>query len=194
MVCVDVRMLRSIAIGVDAAYPDLDARCGWRLTYRDLIECGTTWIERAARGAPIDNVPSRAATYAALRALCDDVLDPLAETLGAPVLTYGFAGPSLTALIARGIAPRLDQHASCEVRQDGSMICNRSGAAVDLVIPGRTATEVARWIAMHTSFDRIYLYGDDRPLHVSHGPEASRLIYEIGKTASGRRVPRQIKL
>ncbi len=174
--------------------PDLDARCGRRLTYRDLIECGTTWIECAARGAAVDNVPRRAATYAALRALCDAVLDPLAEALGAPVLTYGFAGPSLTALIARGIAPRLDQHASCETRRDGTMICHRRGAAVDLVIPGRPATEVARWIATHASFDRIYLYGDDRPLHVSHGPEGSRLIYEIGKTASGRRVPRRFKL
>ncbi len=179
---------------LDAGCPDLDATCGRRLRYRDLIECGTTWHGRAAREAPIDNVPRRAATYAALRALCEEVLDPLAEALGAPVLTYGFAGPALTRVIARGIAPRHDQHAACEVRRDGSLICSRSGAAVDLVIPGRAATEVARWIATHTRFDRIYLYGDDRPLHVSHGPEASRLIYEIGKAASDRRVPRRLKL
>jgi hypothetical protein len=173
---------------------DLDELCGRRLKYRNLVECGNTWTARAAGGAPIDNVPRQAATFAALRALCEDVLDPLADALGAPMLTYGFAGSALAALISSGIAPRLDQHASCELRQDGSMICDRGGAAVDLVIPGRTATEVARWIATRTHFDRIYLYGDDRPLHVSHGPEASGLIYEVGKSASGRRMPRRIKL
>ena len=174
--------------------PDLDAPCGRRLKYRNLIECGNTWAERAAGGSPIDNVPRQAATYAALCALCENVLDPLADALGSPVLTYGFASPALTALIGKRIAPRLDQHASCEVRRDGSLICSRGGASVDLVVPGRTATEVARWLATHTKFDRIYLYGDGRPLHISHGPETSRLVYEMVSSASGRPIPRRIRL
>ncbi len=74
------------------------------------------------------------------------------------------------------------------------MICDRGGAAVDLFIPGLTATAVARWLATSTHFDRIYLYGDDKPLHVSYGPDTSGLTYDIGSSASGRRMPRRIKL
>jgi hypothetical protein len=174
--------------------PDLNSLCGRRLTYRNLVECGNTWIKRATGGSPIDNVPKQVATYAALFALCGDLLDPLADALGPPVLTYGFASSALTAMIAKGIAPRLDQHASHEVQRGGSLICQRGGAAVDLIIPGRKATEVARWIVSNTNFDRIYLYDDDRPLHVSHGPETSRLVYQVSLTKSGRRMPRQLKL
>jgi hypothetical protein len=43
-------------------------------------------------------------------------------------------------------------------------------------------------------FDRLYFYGEDRPLHVSVGPDESRAITAMLPSASGRRVPRQIKV
>jgi hypothetical protein len=101
--------------------------------------------------------------------------------------------PRLTKLIPARIAPRLDQHAACEVNNRGQTICRRLGAAVDLSVPGITALEIGRWIASNTSFDRIYLYGDDRPLHVSHGPENSRVVVAMLARASGRRTPRVLR-
>jgi len=172
---------------------DLDAACGRHLKYRDLVECGNTWIEHATRDAPIDNVPREAATFTALTVLCEAILDPLADALGVPVLTYGFASARLTARIPRGIAPRLDQHAAYERRGDGSLVCDRGGAAVDLFVPGQSAGAVARWLARNTPFDRIYVYGDDRPLHVSHGPEAAGLVFEVIRSESGRRYPRRLQ-
>jgi len=173
---------------------NLDAACGRRLKYRDLVECGNTWIEHATHRAPIDNVPREGATFAALAALCEAILDPVADTLGIPVLTYGFASARLTSRIPKGIAPRLDQHAAYERRGDGSLVCDRGGAAVDFFVPGHGAMAVARWLVANTPFDRIYVYGDDRPLHVSHGPRSSGLVFEVIRSASGRRYPRRLQL
>ena len=171
---------------------DLDAACGRRLKYRDLVECGNTWRERAESGEPIDNVPRQPETFAALRALCEAIIDPLADALGPPVLTYGFASPRLTKNIRHGIAPRLDQHVACEMNEDGALLCSRRGAAVDLLVPGIGAIDVARWITINTPFDRLYVYGDNRPIHVSHGPERAGAVFEIIRS-NGRSVPRPLR-
>jgi hypothetical protein len=168
---------------------DLDSVCGTTVRYRELLECSNTWKQAAAEGRPVDNVPREPASYDALRALCAEILDPLCEALGRPVLTYGFASRRLTGLVIAQISPELDQHAAHERNTRGSLICPRLGAAVDLTIPGRSAQEVARWIYDHRPFDRLYLYGDDRPLHVSFGPEQTRSVVEMRRGPSGRRVP-----
>jgi len=170
--------------------PSLDEPCGRYLRYRDLVECGKTWEEHAARGAPIDNAPRARDSFAALEALCLAIIDPVREAFGSPVLTYGFAARRLTKQVGARIAPKLDQHAACEVGDSGALICPRRGAAADLYVAGISATELARWVASHTAFDRLYLYGDDRPLHVSHGPENSRVVVEMTERPSGRRTPR----
>jgi len=51
---------------------------------------------------------------------------------------------------------------------------------------------VARFIVQNLPFDRLYLYGDERPLHVSVGPEDSKVVYRLELLASGRRVPRRV--
>lgn len=157
------------------------------------MECGNTWNERQQGGQPIDNVPRHRDTLDALRVLCEAVIDPLAEALGAPVLTYGFASPRLTAKIRAGIAPRLDQHVACERGDDGAYLCARRGAAVDLAVPGVGGMDLARWLASNTPFDRIYFYGNDRPVHVSYGPDETRAVFEIIRSADGRRFPRRLR-
>jgi hypothetical protein len=52
--------------------------------------------------------------------------------------------------------------------------------------------EVARWILINTPFDRLYFYGDDQPIHVSHGPEHSRQLVLMQPGPSGRLVPRRV--
>ncbi|EJL35682.1 hypothetical protein PMI01_01229 [Caulobacter sp. AP07] len=162
---------------------DLDAWASEGFRYRDLIECGETWT----RLRP-DNRPRQAATYAAIAALARDVLDPVAKALGQPVLTYGFAGPSLTRDVGGRIAPNLDQHAGHELTARGVPVCPRLGQAVDLHVPGCDARALAALIIDRTPFDRLYLYGPDRPVHVSRGPQETRSVV-LMRPAAGRLVP-----
>ena len=168
--------------------PSLDEPCGQNYTYRQLIECGATW-ERTR----VDNVPKSPDTYNALFELATKVLDPVIDYFGGIKLTYGFASPALTRHIKGRIEPKLDQHASCEVNTRGMPICPRLGAAVDFLVEYEDMYEVARWIAESCAFDRMYLYGRDRPIHISVGPEQSREVYELAER-SARRVPRRITL
>jgi hypothetical protein len=126
-----------------------------------------------------------------MRRLCAEVLDPIVERFGRPQLTYGFAGPALTRLIRHGIAPRLDQHAGHELTREGVPICERLGLAVDLHVPQRSSFELALFIVARTPFDRLYVYGADRPLHVSWGPQTTGQI-SLMTVRNGRRMPRVI--
>lgn len=163
--------------------PDLDSRACEAFTYRQLCECGDSW----ARGRP-DNRPRQPATFTALARLGQAILDPLSARFGRPTLTYGFAGLALIALRPRHTAPRLDQHAGHELGRSGLPICARLGQAVDLFVPGRSSLALARFIIDQTPFDRLYLYGADRPLHVSCGPQQSRQVV-LMRTIGTRRVP-----
>ncbi|WP_042265664.1 DNA phosphorothioation-associated putative methyltransferase, partial [Paraburkholderia heleia] len=144
-----------------SSIPDLDDLCGARLTYRALIECGETRKQLGMR-----NLPLNPATYNALHELVVNVLDPIMEYFGPIRLTYGFASPQLTRQIRSRIAPKLDQHASCEHAASGKPLCDRGGAACDFIVEDEAMDEVAQWVIDHVSFDRLYYYGRDRPIHV----------------------------
>jgi hypothetical protein len=181
-----------------SASPELDQPCGEHFVYRDLIECGETW-RRLARGdasatlgQPFANLPRAAGTFAAMRALCAAVLDPLVDRFGQLELTYAFASLALTRRIAGRIYPSLDQHAGHELNQKGKPICERLGLAVDLRVPAADSRVVAAWIVEHTAFDRLYFYGLDRPIHVSAGPDGARQITHMRRGPSGRLVPRVV--
>lgn len=168
--------------------PDLDSRCGKIFTYRELIECGETWNRTR-----INNVPQSPESYNALHDLATQILDPVVEYFGAIKLTYGFASSALTKQIRKNIAPKLDQHAACELDRKGHAICPRLGAAVDFLVEFEDMVEVARWINVNCAFDRLYVYGSDQPLHVSIGPARSRECY-LMRTAGNRRIPKRIEL
>jgi hypothetical protein len=121
------------------------------------------------------------------------VLDPVVEYFGGIKLTYGFAGQRLTRLMSGRIAPALDQHAACERNARGKPICGRAGAAIDFLVEFENMREVARWIASNCAFDRMYFYGDERPIHVSVGPEFNRDVFEMVEK-EGRRIPRKLSL
>ena len=93
-------------------------------------------------------------------------------------LTYGFCSPALACAIReRGgglIDPARDQHAAHELNRRGTRVCQRLGAAVDFVVEDEDMLDVARRMAANTPLDRLYVHGQDRPIHVSHGPEQSR--------------------
>jgi len=61
---------------------------------------------------------------------------------------------------------------------------------VEFVVEDQSMLEVAQWIVANAPFDRLYFYGDDKPIHVSFGPEHSRQVVRMAAGRSGRLVPR----
>lgn len=173
------RLIRSQSI------PALDSPCGRYLTYRQLIECGET--QQKTR---IQNLPTEPDSYTALYELAINVLDPVIEYFGAIQLTYGFCSPELSRIISSRIAPAIDQHAAHERNRRGNYICSRLGAAVDFLVADENMREVAEWVATNLSFDRLYYYDMDLPIHVSFGPDRSSQFVEMQRSTTGRRVPK----
>ncbi len=167
--------------------PDLDDPCGQYLTFRQLIECGETQ-ERTE----LQNLPKQAESYNALYDLAAQVLDPVIDYFGMIKLTYGFCSQQLAKEIPGRIYPKLDQHAAHELNRFGRLICQRLGAAVDFFIENESMLEVAQWVVTNTPFDRLYFYGDDKPIHVSYGPNHDKQIVRMVLSKSSRVVPRVV--
>lgn len=166
--------------------PDIDEACGNYLTYRQLIECGET---QQATGIP--NLPKQVESYNALYDLAINILDPVIDYFGMVRLTYGFCSHELGKYINKRVAPKLDQHAAYEVNTKKNHICPRLGAAVDFIVDDENMREVADWIAVNTPYDRMYFYGDSRPIHISYGPEKKKEYIDLIITDSGRQLPRK---
>jgi hypothetical protein len=167
--------------------PALDDPCGRFLTFRQLIECGETQAQTG-----LANLPRRPESYDALLELAEQVLDPVIEYFGMIRLTYGFCSPELARRIPGRIDPKRDQHAAHELNRLGRPVCERLGAAADFIVEDESMLEVAQWIVANTPFDRLYVYGDDQPIHVSHGPNRDRQIVRMTASPSGRLVPRVV--
>lgn len=168
--------------------PNLDEPCGKYLTYRHLIECGETYAQTG-----IPNIPKEPDTYSALLDLATHLLDPIIDYYGMIKLTYGFSSPALSKAISKRIAPALDQHAAYEKKRNGKFICERLGAACDFIVEDENMEEVIAWIAENLDYDRIYFISDQRPIHLSFGPQRTRQITQLVPGPSGRLVPRVIR-
>ena len=168
--------------------PALDNHCGCYLTYRQLIECGETQHQTG-----LANCPKQPDSYTALYDLARHILDPVIDYFGMIKLSYGFCSHELGKHINKRVAPKLDQHAAHELNSKKNLICPRLGAAIDFIVDDENMREVADWIAENTSFDRLYFYGEDRPIHVSYGPEQKGEYIDLVITETGRQVPRKHK-
>lgn len=168
--------------------PMLDDASGKYHTFRDFIECGET-----QQKTKLANLPKQIESYHALRQLAVEIIDPVMDYFGGIVLTYGFCSRELATQIKGRIAPKLDQHASHETNTRGNLICKRLGAACDFIVPDESMLEVAQWIVENTPFDRLYYYGDDKPVHVSLGPENSQVIAVMKISSNGRLYPTILK-
>ncbi len=170
--------------------PSLDQKCGKHFSYRDFIECCDTYQKHRPY-----NVPRSIETYEALEVLANKVLDPVVVEFGKIKLTYGVSCPELTRIIKTGISPPHDQHASYETNSRGRYICGRLGAAVDFLTEEHDSLSAAKWIVTNCRFDRLYVYGANRPIHVSFGPEDKKHIVIMRKSnVRAGRVPRLIKV
>lgn len=167
--------------------PHLDDPAGRHFRFRDLIEAGETFAAHRT-----DNTPKQPDTWTHLAELAQSILDPVADRFGRPRITHGFTGPELIRRIPGRIAPQLDQHAGNELNRKGNPICKRPGQAADFQVPHVSSLEIARFVVKALPFDRLYYYGDDRPLHVSVGPERAGYLCVIERKQGGHGHPRTI--
>ena len=135
----------------------------------------------------------RPESYTAFVELAEHVLDPVIDYFGMIRLTYGFCSPQLAKQIPGRIDPKLDQHAAHEKNRLGTPICSRLGAAVDFIVDDENMQEVAQWVVTNTPFDRLYFYGEDKPIHISYGPNQDRQVVRMILGNSGRLVPRIVR-
>jgi hypothetical protein len=149
----------------DQRLPSYNATCGEYFTFKDFVECGDTFDR-----VDVENLPVQRNTYSAIENLATNVLDPIVDQFGEINLTYGFCSPELRRHITQRISPPLDQHAGYELNTKGNLICSRGGFAVDFVCKSHPTLTIAKWILESISFDRLYYYGQSRPLHISYGP------------------------
>ncbi len=164
--------------------PDLDASCGQYFIFRQLIECGETQAK-----AGLENLPKQPESFNALHDLAVYVLDPVIDYFGMIELTFGFCSPELAMTIPGRIDPSRDQHAAHETNRRKNLICKRLGAAVDFIVEDESMLEVAQWLISNTSFDRLYFYADDRPIHVSFGSNHDKQIVLMKRLQSGKLIP-----
>ena len=140
------------------------------------------------------NKPIAEDSKAALESMVHQILLPLKRQLGTPSITYGFTSFTLKSYIQKlsssGTSPSLDQHSAYEKNSAGKQICSRGGAACDFYIKGVSTSDIVRLIVNQFNFDRIYYYGDDRPLHVSiHLTDPQHHLQLMNVSENGRRYP-----
>lgn len=140
----------------------------------------------------LSNIPS-ADSKLYLEMLIAEILIPTERKFGALTITYGFTSSQLAAYIAKhcaaGTAPQLDQHAASELNSKNNEISKRSGSACDFIVANHSMAEITRFIVKYLNFDRLYYYGDDRPIHVSISDTPVKHLQIMCESSSGRRYP-----
>ena len=63
---------------------------------------------------------------------------------------------------------------------------------MDFIVEDENMLEVAQWVVANTPFDRLYFYTDDKPIHVSFGPNHDGQIVRMVPSKSGGLVPRVV--
>jgi hypothetical protein len=173
---------------------DQGTQIGKYLTLKEFCTCTQTYCKWADK--IYNPYPENPDSLVAIRYLCDVIIDPVIDHFGREnfQLTYGFCSHSLqcwlnkkdpeTGLKNGRISPKHDQHMAHEIKANGTYWCDRLGAACDFRIRDVGSDAVIDWIlAMRLRFDSLYFYGDERPIHISYGPQQKRAIWTFG--ASG---------
>lgn len=167
------------------------------------LHCSDTWRVLSAAGQELANRPEQDTTRAAIEEMEERLLRPLEEEFKTAVtITYGFAGPELVKAVEKrakeggwlpNIHPPSDQHAGHERNSRGNRICKHDGIAADLRIEGVSSEIVARFAMDALPYDAIYLYGPDRPFHLSCAPEPRGTVIRMLPKKDGGLYPRMLR-
>ena len=163
-------------------------RCSTHFHYSDFILCGDAYNK-----SNIDNSPRENGSYEAISLLSAKLMDPIVGKFGSIILTSGFRSSLLLRHIKKRFAPRIDQHCALEKNSKGKLICQRAGAAADFYHQTVNSLDISKYIVSSLPFDRLYYYGDDKPLHVSYGPDhAHKISNMVFRAHKDRYYPRNI--
>lgn len=115
-------------------------------------------VSDIASSRAIANLPNAEQLLALVR-LCNNVLEPVRQHFGRPVIvTSGFRSDALNRAIG---GSSTSQHSLAE--------------AADFSVSGQSNMVVCRWIAAHCPFDQlIYEFGESGWIHASYGPRHRR--------------------
>ena len=141
---------------------NLNKPCSKYFKYIDFVEASDT-----QKKVNVDNAPKEKETFRSIEHLAREILDPVVEEFGPLTITYGFCSHNLQKHIKKNVSPKLDQHAGSEFNSKGNLICPREGFAVDFFIPKINSKDIVKFILENCAYDRIYFYGEKRPVHVS---------------------------
>lgn len=143
----------------------------------------------------LNNIPKESESIESTIMMIETVLLPICKGLGNVTITYGFVSSELNKYIQKnsssGTYPSIDQHAASELNNLNNHICKRHGLACDIIVSGyeERMEEVVLFIVKNLSFDKVYFYGKNRPLHVSVGNEPERHLQIMNVSDKGRRIP-----
>lgn len=164
------------------------ALLGKYLTLEQFCTCTQTYGRYAEQ---IDPFPKNLdETVPAIAKLCQQIIDPIIDQFGQDrfQLTYGFCSSDLKKFLAKQdpvtglkngiVTPSRDQHMSHEINRNQRYYCDRLGAACDFKIKELSSEVLVDWIvAQQLPFDSLYFYGEQRPIHISYGPQHKRDIW-----------------
>ena len=143
----------------------------------------------------IDNYPKECESISSALLMLEGILIPINKEFGDINITYGFVSFELNKYIQKnsssGTYPSIDQHAASELNSVNKHICKRNGLACDFIVNGyeNRMEEVMLFIVDNLSFDKLYFYGNDRPIHVSVGNTNERHLQIMNVSDKGRRIP-----
>ena len=143
---------------------DLNEKLSENFTLGEMIRS-----EQAVRKG-IRNVPGQS-EIAALRLLCEQVLQPIRDHYDRPVIvTSGYRSPRLNTAIG---GSKSSQH--CK------------GEAADFTVSGVSNIEVCRWIERNLNYDQlIYEFGESGWIHASYSAHRMRNMELSAKRIGGR--------
>lgn len=107
----------------------------------------------------------------ALKLLCEEILEPVREHYGRPVvITSGYRSPRVNVAVG---GSKTSQHCF--------------GEAADFTVPGKSNIDVCRWIAANLTFDQlIYEFGERGWVHCSFSLGRARNQVLTATKANGR--------
>lgn len=171
-----------------------DIKLGKYLTLDEFCRCTQTYQKYSEK---INPYPASEASILALQELNYWIIDPIIDFFGREKfkLTYGFCSHDLRIFLEKKdpitgikngrVAPTLDQHIAHEVKKNGDYYCQRLGASCDFLIVDLSSNQLVNWILeQRLPFDSLYFYGQDRPIHISYGPQHKHAIWTFN--ASGK--------
>jgi len=143
----------------------------------------------------LDNTPKASESILSTIMMVERVLLPISKELGDINITYGFVSSELNKYIQKnsssGTYPSIDQHSASELNNYNNHICKRHGLACDFTVNGyeKQMDKVMLFIVNNLNFDKVYFYGNEKPIHVSVGNESEKHLQVMNVSDKGRRIP-----